>query len=140
NVIPAVDPPADVSVQAFRHVIAVEDYVPGGLARLENTFVVSGSSEIPEPPTNHTDHIVARGDLSADGLTRKIRWVVAEMGRRLHAIGASWPSVTRAQVYSTREIGGLLSEEVHGATGQTFAWHACEPPVVELEFAMDCRR
>ncbi len=140
NVIPAVDPPADVSVQAFSHVVPVEEYVPGGLARLEDTFVISGSSEVPEPTTNHADHIVARGDLSADGLTRKIRWVVAEMGRRLHAVGASWSSVTRTQVYSSREIGGLLSEEVHGATGQAFAWQPCEPPVVELEFAMDCRR
>lgn len=140
NVIPVADPPIDVSVQAFSHVVPVEEYVPGGLARLEDTFIISGSSEVPEPTRNHADHVVARGDLSADGLTRKIHWVVAELGRRLHAVGASWQSVTRTQVYSTREVGGLLADEVHAVTGQPFTWQACEPPVVELEFAMDCRR
>ncbi|HIT77019.1 MAG TPA: hypothetical protein IAA98_15685 [Candidatus Avipropionibacterium avicola] len=140
NAVPTVDPPVDVSVHAFSHVVPVVEYEGGGLARLERTFVVSGSGEVPEDTDRYADHIVARGDLSPEGLTRKIRWVVAEMKRRLHAIKSSWADVTRTQVYCTRDVGSLLPVEVQDVTGRDIDWFACQPPVVELEFEMDCRR
>lgn len=140
NLVPTVDPPADLSVHAFSHVVPAVEYEPGGLAHLERTFVVSGSSEVPTESTNYADHIIARGDLSPEGMVRKIRWVVAEMGRRLRTVRLSWADVTRTNVYCARDVGAHLAGEVQSVIGRDIDWFACQPPVVELEFAMDCRR
>jgi len=140
NLCPAHHPPADVAVHAFSYAAPVREVDPGGLAPLGRTFVVSGSAEVPEGEARYTDHIVARGDLGPDGLARKARWVVEEMTRRLRLIGADWSLVTGAQVYTVRDMGSILASEVQSTIGRAVTWHACAPPIMELEFEMDCRR
>jgi hypothetical protein len=106
------------------------------------SFVVAGSGEAPEGKGNYRDHIVARGDTSAEGLRRKASWVLGEMERRLGALGASWADVTATQAYTVHDLHPFLADELarRGAIRHGLTWHLNRPPVVELDYEMDCRR
>ncbi|MDN5725874.1 MAG: hypothetical protein L0G99_08090 [Propionibacteriales bacterium] len=137
---PVVDPPSDVSLHAFSYVSPTREIGPGGLVPLDRTFVVSGSAEVPEGRSTYRGHIVARGDISQTGLRRKTSWVLGELTRRLGAIGADWPAVTAVQAYTGRDMGALIQVSVQPMVGGAVDWHACLPPIADLEFEMDCRR
>ena len=134
NVCPAIAPPAAVSFYAFSYT------VPAKPARRES-FIIAGGAECPEGKPNYRDYIVARGDVSPEGLRKKVRFVVAEMQRRMAPLGASWSGASAAHAYTVHDIGGLLEAEIlrpgPGAIGLT--WQFCRPPVVDLEYEMDVR-
>lgn len=139
-VCPVVEPPTEVSLHAFSYVMPQFEIGPGGLVPLERTFVLSGSAEVPEGRSDYHGHIVARGNISQTGLRRKASWVLGEMTRRLGAIGADWQAVTAVQAYTGRDMGSLIQESVHPMVSGAVDWHACVPPMAELEFEMDARR
>lgn len=136
---PIEDPPHDVSIHAFSYAAPAVEYRPGGLAPLDRTFVLSAVVEAPDVRPDRIADIVARGDLSSDGLQRKLAWVVSELGDRLHAIRSEWDKVTDTHLYSVRDVGALVPGAIHPATG-TVTWHQCQPPLTDLEVEMDCRR
>ncbi len=125
-------PPAP-SFHAFAFTVPAADAAP--------SFCVAGSGECPEGKGNYRDHIVRRGDLSADGLAEKTRWVLGEMERRLAALGASWSSTTGVQVYTVHDFHRLMASEIvpRGAAQAGVTWHYCRPPVVDIDYEMDCR-
>jgi hypothetical protein len=131
NVCPDLDPPALPSLYAFCYT------VPGPRAG----FVVAGSGEAPEGKGNYRDHIVRRGDLSEDGLKEKARWVLGEQERRLRALGAGWGDVTAAQLYTVHNVFPWIGDELvsRRAMRGGLSWHLTRPPVVDIEFEMDCR-
>lgn len=131
NVCPEVDPPAVPSLHAFSYT------VPGD----RGGFVVAGSGEAPEGMGNYRDHIVRRADVSQDGLREKAAWVLGEQERRLRALGAGWTDVTAAQVYTVHPVFPWIGEELgsRGAGRGGVTWHYARPPVVLIEFEMDCR-
>ena len=135
NTCPAIDPPSAPGFHAFCFTVA-DDRAAGP------SFVVAGSGEAPEGKGNYRDHIVARGDLSAAGLRRKAVFVLGEMERRLAALGAVWADVGATQVYTVHDPHPFLADELvrRGAMRHGLIWHFNRPPVVELEFEMDCRR
>jgi len=139
NLCPVHNAPTDVAVHAFTYAAPVTDESLS-LVALDRTFVISGSAEVPEGGDDYTARIIARGDVSSEGLERKVRWVVTEMGRRLGEVGANWDEVTGVHVYSAREVGDLIASQVQAPTQKAVSWYACTPPIVELEFEMDCRR
>lgn len=139
NLCPIHAVPSDVAVHAFTYAAPVTDESLS-LVPLAGTFVISGSAEVPEGGDDYSSRIVARGDLSVDGLTRKVTWVVTEMARRLSLLDADWTDVTGVHVYSTRDVGDLIATRVQAVTERAVSWYACTPPIVELEFEMDCRR
>ncbi|MFW6597831.1 2-amino-5-chloromuconate deaminase CnbZ [Propionibacteriaceae bacterium Y2011] len=139
-VVPVQDPPEDVSVYAFGYARRLENGEAVALAGLDRTFVVSGSAEVKEGKGSYTDHIESRGDVSPAGLARKGHWVVGEMGRRLKLLGTDWSQVTGTHVYSVRDVGSVVSTEVHPVTGRPVTWQLCAPPIIDLEYEMDCRR
>lgn len=139
NLCPIHNVPSDVAVHAFTYAAPITDESQS-LVPLAGTFVISGSAEVPEGGNDYSQRIVARGDLSPEGLQRKVSWVVAELERRLGQLGAGWADVTGVHTYSTREVGNLIASEVQGVTQRSVSWYACTPPIVELEFEMDCRR
>jgi hypothetical protein len=67
--------------------------------------------------------------------------VLGEMERRLAALGLGWPDTTDTQVYTIHDLHPFLAEDLvrRGAARRGFAWHFARPPVVGLEFEMDCR-
>jgi hypothetical protein len=129
NVCPELTPPASPSFFAFCYTVP-------GPAR---SFVVAGSGEVPEIKGAYPGQIVRRGDVSPDGLREKARWVMGEMERRLAALGAGWPDVTATQLYTVHDVHPLLAAELAPALHPGLTWHVARPPIVEIEYEMDCR-
>lgn len=133
NLAPAVNPPTEPGFHAFSYTLPAADAEP--------SFVIAGSGEVPEGQANYRDHIVAKGDVSAAGMLRKVRWVLAEQERRLAALGFSWRDVTATQVYTVHDIYAFLASELvaRGADAGGITWHYVRPPIVDLDYEMDCR-
>ena len=133
NVCPELHKPAEPSFRAFAFTVPASD--------VGASFCVAGSGECPEGKTNYRDHIVRRGDLSPDGLAEKVRWVLGEMERRLAALGAKWPLTTAVQVYTVHDFYPLMAHEIvtRSAAHAGLTWHYCRPPVVDIDYEMDCR-
>jgi len=133
NLAPAVNPPAEPAFHAFSYVVPEPQAAP--------SFVVAGSGEVPEGLSSYRDHIVAKGDVSAAGLLRKARWVLAEQERRLTALGFGWRDVTATQVYTVHDIHAFLASELvaRGADAGGITWHYVRPPIMDLDYEMDCR-
>lgn len=133
NVCPAVGPPAEPAFHAFCYTVAGTD--PAA------SFVVAGSGEVPEGRANYRDHIVRRGDVGPDGLREKARWVLGEMERRMAALGAGWARTTAVQLYTVHDPFPFLADEIveRGAARHGLTWHFDRPPIVEIEYEMDCR-
>lgn len=134
NVCPEIDKPAAPSFYAFTYTVPASTQGP-------EDFVVAGSGEAPEGHANYRDHITARGDTSPAGLKTKARWVLSEMERRLGALAKGWSDVTETQVYTVHDLHPFLGPEIvaRGAAAGGLTWHFARPPVVELEYEMDCR-
>jgi hypothetical protein len=133
NVCPAVSPPKEPSLYAFSYTEISE--------REDRSFVVAGSAEAPEGMVNYRDHIVRRGDASAEGLREKARFVLDAMETRLSALGFGWADTTATQVYTVHDLHPFLAQDIlgRGAAHSGLTWHYCRPPVLELEYEMDCR-
>jgi hypothetical protein len=134
NVCPELDPPAVPSFYAFAYTMPAR---PGA----RPSFHVAGSGEVPEGRGNYPDHIIRKGDVSPAGLREKARWVLGEMERRLGALGFAWNDVTATQLYTIHDVHPFLGEELvrRGATRGGLTWHFARPPVVDLDYEMDCR-
>jgi hypothetical protein len=133
NVCPAIDRPSEPSLHAFSYT----EIAPS----VEPSFVIAGSGEAPEGHGTYRDHIVRLGDITASGLREKARFVLGEMERRMAALGFGWSEVTATQVYTVHDLHPLLADEIvcRGAARAGLTWHYCRPPVVDLEYEMDCR-
>ncbi|NQW11466.1 MAG: hypothetical protein HQ481_16490 [Alphaproteobacteria bacterium] len=138
NVCPEIGAPAEPSFHAFCFTVKTD---PSETTDVAPSFVVAGSGEAPEGKNNYRDHIVRLGDIGAEGLREKARFVLAEMERRLGLLGASWRDVTATQVYTVHDFHPFLRDEIvtRGAAPDGLTWHFDRPPVVDLEFEMDCR-
>ncbi|MGE3149342.1 MAG: hypothetical protein AB7K04_09765 [Pseudorhodoplanes sp.] len=134
NVCPMFDPPPTASFHAFAYTEPADMQAP--------SFIISGSAEAPEGRSNYKDHIIRRGDVTPDGLGEKARYVLGEMERRLAAFSATWRDISAAQVYTVHDIFPLMRGEIlaRSAAAHGLTWQFCRPPVVDLEYEMDCRR
>lgn len=133
NVCPELSKPAGPSFHAFCFTVATPDATP--------TFVVSGSGEAPEGKGTYRDNTICRGNTSEAGMREKARFVVSEMERRMTALGFGWAETTATQVYTVFDFHPIVADEmVHrGAAEHGLTWHFNRPPVVDLDFEMDCR-
>jgi hypothetical protein len=127
------DPPSSPSFYAFAYTERVENSEP--------SFIVAGGAEAPEGKPNYRDHIVRRGDIGAEGLREKVRYVLGAMESRLGALGFTWKDTTAAQVYTSHNFYPAFADEIvrRGAAHSGLTWHYCRPPVIDLEYEMDCR-
>jgi hypothetical protein len=133
NVCPAIDPPPEPSLHAFAYTEAAPDAEP--------SFAIAGSGEAPEGRGNYRDHIVRLGDVTPAGLREKARFVLGEMERRMGELGFGWKDTTATQLYTVHDIHAFLADEIvrRGAARSGLNWHYNRPPVVDLEYEMDCR-
>ncbi|MCC7426713.1 MAG: hypothetical protein IT557_07405 [Alphaproteobacteria bacterium] len=133
NVCPAIDPPAEPSFHAFAFTVPDEAAGP--------SFIVAGSGEAPEGKGNYRDHIVRLGDTSPAAMVEKARFVLGEMERRMAVLGFGWADTTATQLYTVHDVHPFLAAEIvrRGAARAGLTWHYCRPPVVDLEYEMDCR-
>ncbi|MCB1019810.1 MAG: RidA family protein [Acidobacteria bacterium] len=135
NVATAVDPVTEGSVYGFCYTVPSE----GSAA---DTFVIAGAGELNEGGLAE-DQIVARGDVSTAGLTKKADRVLAIMAERLAAMSLGWDAVTQSNVYSVHDIHPLMAGTILPKLGagarHGIRWHYAAPPVLEIEYEMDLR-
>lgn len=133
NVCPELDKPAGPSFHAFSYAVPAAGAPP--------SFVIAGSGESAEGKGSYAENTVAYRDLSPAGMRLKARAVLAEMERRMGALGFAWPDTTGVQVYTVHDIAPFFAEEIvaRGAARHGATWQFCRPPVVDLEFEVDCR-
>lgn len=133
NVCPPIAPPPEPSMHAFSFTEVASSAAP--------TFVIAGSGEARPGPGTYPERIVRHGETSPDAIAEKARFVLDVMEQRLAAFGAGWRDTTAVQVYSIHHIHPLMASEIvrRGAAHHGLTWHYCRPPVVDLEYEMDCR-
>ena len=132
NVCPLFNAPAEPQMAAFSVT------VPSSSVR--GSFIVAGGGEAREGGASYRESIVRLGDVSIEGMRDKIRFVAAEMERRLSVLGFGWSDAVSVQAYTVHDIGSLVAEELVRRCGTDgIAWHLCRPPIVNLEFEMDVR-
>lgn len=135
NVVPVADRPDEPVLFAVSLVQPSGE--PGG-----TDFVVAGSGETRRGALS-AEAIVARGDLSESGMSRKVARVLDEMRARLAALGYGPDDPEVIGVYTAHEIPGMTAT----VAASLPAVHRCgivrwltRPPVEEIEFEMDLRR
>lgn len=134
NVCPPHQPPAEPSLYAFSYTVPAAKGARG-------SFIVAGGGEAPDGKATYRDFTVRPGDTSLEGLREKVRYVVAEMERRLAALGFSWKDAVSTQAYTVYDIGALVEAEIvrRGAAAGGLEWHFARPPIVGLDYEMDVR-
>src|SRR5437868_305195 len=106
NVAPEVDAPAEPLLYGFSYT------VPSDHKAI--TFVVAGAGELPEGSLDPHD-VVRRGEISADALREKARFVMGLMTARLAGLGAGWPQETATQLYTIHTSHPLLGFDILSA-------------------------
>ena len=134
NVCLEIDPPAEPSFYAFSFIRPSSHAAP--------SFVIAGGAETRGGSGSYPERIVRYRDASPEGLKEKVQRTVNEMEDRLETFGFGWKDPTAAQAYSIRDFHHVLADELvrHGALRSGLTWHFARPPVVDLEYEMDCRR
>ena len=138
NVCPEIDAPAEPSFYAFSFTRPMQG------SRVAGTpdFVIAGGAEARGGEGSYPERIVRYRDLSAEGLKEKVAFTVGEMESRLAAFGFSWKETTATQAYTVHDFHPVMADELvrRGAARSGLTWHFARPPVIDLEFEMDCRR
>ncbi|WP_213771431.1 hypothetical protein [Bradyrhizobium sp. dw_78] len=133
NVCLEIDPPAEPSFYAFSFTR------PSSSAA--SSFVIAGGAET-RGTGSYPERIVRYRDTSLEALKEKVQCTVGQMEERLRTFGFGWKDTTAAQAYSVRDFHPVMVDELvrHGALRSGLTWHFARPPVLDLEFEMDCRR
>lgn len=133
NVCPEIAPPAEPSFHAFSFTRPSGDKSP--------SFVIAGSGEAREGGPTYKERTVRWGETSPDAMAEKARHVHGEMERRMGLLGVGWKDCTATQVYTVHDLHPFLAQDIvkRGAARAGLTWHFNRPPVVGLEYEVDCR-
>ena len=134
NVCPEIDPPGEPSFYAFSFTRPSQGAAP--------SFVIAGGAEARGGAGSYPERIVRYRDLSSEGMAEKVAFTVGQMEARLADVGSGWSNTTAVQVYTVHDFHPVIADELvrRGAARSGLTWHYARPPVVDLEFEMDCRR
>jgi hypothetical protein len=132
NVCPPIDPPSEPSIHAFSFTVA------DGTAP---SFVIAGSGEAMEGHASYRERTIRAGETSLDAMREKAVFVLNQMEKRMQALGFGWLDTTATQVYTVHDLHPFLADEIvrRGAARSGLTWHFSRPPVIGLEYEMDCR-
>jgi hypothetical protein len=133
NVCPELHKPAEPSFHAF--------CFTRPMAGAAGSFVIAGSGESEEGHATYREWTIRFGDTSPAGLREKGAYVLNRMEQRMAAVDAGWSDTTAAQVYTVYDLHPFLADEIvrRGAAEHGVTWHFARPPVVGLDYEMDCR-
>ena len=134
NVCPEIDPPAEPSFYAFSFTRPSQNAMP--------SFVIAGSGEAREGGATYSERTVRYRDLSPEGLKEKVEFVVGAMEHRMGQLGFGWKDATAVQTYTVHDFHPVFADALvrRGAARSGLTWHFARPPVIDLEYEMDCRR
>lgn len=107
-----------------------------------STFVIAGGAEARDGAGSYPERIVRYREVGPEAIRDKAKATVGSMERRLAAFGHVWKDTTATQIYSVCDFYPALADEIvpRGAARSGLTWHFARPPVVDLDFEMDCRR
>jgi len=133
NVCPEQHKPAEPSFHAFCFTRPA--------AGSAGSFVIAGSGEAEDGHASYRERTVRYGDTSPQGLREKAAFVLGRMEQRMAAVGAGWRDTTAVQVYTVYDLHPFLGDAIvqRGAARNGLTWHFARPPVVGLDYEMDCR-
>jgi len=133
NVCPEIAPPAEPSFHAFTYSLVDAAAPP--------SFVIAGNGEAKEGRTTYKESIIALGDRTQVGISAKNAKVMDEMERRMAELGVTYAQATSVNLYTVYDPYPVIAREViaRGAPEVGVEWHFCRPPVVGLDWEMDCR-
>ena len=134
NVCPEIDPPSEPSFYAFSFTRPSQSTTP--------SFVIAGGAELRGGAGSYPERTVRYRDVSPDGIKEKVRFTTREMEGRMDAFGFGWKDTTAVQAYTEHDFHPVVADELvrRGAARSGLTWHFAHPPVIDLEFEMDCRR
>jgi hypothetical protein len=134
NVCLEIDPPSEPSFYAFSFARPMLGAKP--------SFVIAGGAEARGGPGSYPERIVRYRETGADAFRDKARATVGAMEERLATFGHGWKDTTGTQIYTVQDFHAVVADELvrRGAARSGMTWHFARPPVVDLEFEMDCRR
>jgi hypothetical protein len=134
NVCPEIDPPAEPSFHAFSFTRPSQSTAP--------SFVIAGSGESQEGNASYAERTVRYRDVSPEGIADKVRYVAGVMERRMGEFGFGWKDATDVQTYTIHDFHHVFADALvrRGAARSGLTWHFARPPVIDLEYEMDCRR
>lgn len=133
NVCPEIAPPAVPSFHAFSYAVPCTDAPP--------SFVIAGSGESIEGRATYAEATVAYRDLSPAGMRAKAKHVHEIMEARMAPLGVGWKDTTDVQIYTIHDIHPFLADDLvaRGAARHGLVWHFNRPPIIDLEYEVDCR-
>ena len=134
NVCPEHGKPAQPSLYAFSYTVSAPNAKRG-------SFIIAGGGEMRGGAGSLPERVVRYGETSPEAMRDKVRYVVAQMERRLAALGFGWNDAVSTQAYSVQDIGALVGPEIaaRGAAAGGLSWHFARPPVIGIEYEMDVR-
>lgn len=134
NVCLEIDPPTEPSFYAFSFTRPKQGATP--------TFVIAGGAEARDGAGTYPERIVRYRETGPEAIRAKAQATVGSMERRLAAFGYDWSHTTATQIYSVCDFYPALVDDLvkRGASRSGLTWHFARPPVVDLDFEMDCRR
>lgn len=109
--------------------------------RFINGVFQNFAGEAPEGRGSYRQNIIRYGDTSPEAVRKKAVFVLGQMEARMQALGFAWPDTTVTQVYTVHDIHAFLADEIvhRGAARSGITWHFNRPPVIGLDYEMDCR-
>ena len=134
NVCPEIDPPSEPSFHAFSFTRPKPGAGP--------SFVIAGGAEARGGAGSYAERITRFRETSAEALRDKVKFTVGSMAQRLDAFALGWADTTAVQIYTIHDFHPAVADALvrQGAARSGMTWHFARPPVVDLEFEMDCRR
>ena len=94
-----------------------------------------------EGHASYRERTIRSGETTVEAMRQKAIFVLGQMEKRMLALGFGWADTTATQVYTVHDLHPFLADEIvlRGAARSGLTWHFNRPPVIGLEYEMDCR-
>jgi hypothetical protein len=126
--------------EAVHRIHAFTYTVPASSLSSRPTFVIAG---IPEVRFGPTSEIVARDDVSLNGLRQKTAFVLETIAGLLTTMGVGWRDVTGIQLYTVRDLHPLVETfvlpRIGDAAQRGIHWHYVLLPLEGGDVEIDVR-
>ncbi len=133
NVAPMTNAPAEPSLFGFYYTVPNP-----GVAR--PAYVLAGSAEMRAGEGGRRE-LVARGDVSPDGLGRKMACVLDNLSELIGEMKVRWDDATSVNLYTVHDVHPLFEKLLLPALGAAairgIRFHHSRPPVTGLEMEID---
>ena len=134
NVCPAIEPPPEPSFHAFCYTETAPGH--GAVFRRRRQRRSAGG-----PRQLSRSYRAARRRHARPAFAKRRASCSARWSAAWRRSASRWQETTATQIYTVHDIHPFLADEIvrRGAARSGVTWHYNRPPVVDLEYEMDCR-